>query len=90
MTYNKKYQKACEAMYAKEKIFKQTKEYKAYDRARQKWDKMFHSCPHEETVEKSRYYDGSYLDKAQTHYWNECVLCGKVVKEWTEVHSYYG
>lgn len=51
---------------------------------------LLEDCPHEELQPEKSYYPGSYLDKAYTHYWNKCTLCGKKSEETTEMHSWYG
>ena len=49
------------------------------------------TCTHEGyVVQKSRYFEGSYYDKAYTDYWSECSLCGKRSEVITKMHNYYG
>ena len=72
-----------------EKIAKDP-DYRAIQRTRRKIQDMITNCPHEETVVKERYYEGSYLNKATTETQTVCVLCNKVISEHTEIHSHYG
>lgn len=51
---------------------------------------LFDTCTHDRVITTSRYYDGSYLDKASTCYTDKCVLCGKIVGERRETHNWYG
>lgn len=53
-------------------------------------DALLADCPHDEIVERSRYFEGSYYDRASTDRWNECLLCGKRSEVTTETHSWYG
>lgn len=50
------------------------------------------SCPHPEEYieEKSKYYEGSYLNVATTVYWRQCSICGEESEGVTESHSWYG
>lgn len=52
---------------------------------------LYATCTHEGYVEKkSRYWGGSYYDKAHTTHWNQCTLCGAKSEDTIEEHSYYG
>ncbi len=51
---------------------------------------LLRECPHEEIEPKESYYEGSYLNKASTDYWNQCKLCGARSEVTTQVHSWYG
>lgn len=88
--YAIKYQKSLDNVSKKDKILKQTKEWREYDRARIKAENLLENCVHEDIIERSRYNSGSYYDWASTDYWVECDLCKKVLKRWTERYSYYG
>lgn len=68
----------------------QTKENRAYNLAVKRHQDLLDNCPHENTEQHSRYYDGDYYNKAQTSYWIECCLCRKVLEEWIERENYYG
>lgn len=46
--------------------------------------------PEDKIVSESRYYDGSYYDKASTDRWRRCTVCGKTSEVTTETHSWYG
>lgn len=52
--------------------------------------KLLSECTHDEVEKKSRYFSGSYYDKASTDYWNECKLCGATSEITSETHGYYG
>lgn len=52
--------------------------------------KLLAECTHDEVERNSRYYSGSYYDKASTDYWDECKLCGAAINHRSETHSYYG
>ncbi len=51
---------------------------------------LLEGCTHEEVEKKSRYFSGSYYDKASTDYWNECKLCGATSEITSETHGWYG
>ena len=34
------------------------------------------NCPHTDIEAKSYYYEGGYLNKSYTEYWNQCRTCG--------------
>jgi hypothetical protein len=34
------------------------------------------NCPHTDIEVKSYYYEGGYLNKSYTEYWNQCRTCG--------------
>lgn len=52
--------------------------------------KLQEVCSHNKTTRKSHYYSGSYTDHACTYYKDYCDYCGKLVKEFTKEHSYFG
>lgn len=52
--------------------------------------KLLATCPHEETVAKERYVDGSYYDSAHTNYWNQCTLCGEKSPISVMRHGWFG
>ena len=94
MNYNKKYFRATLKLRElelkwNEKIEKDP-DYQTIKKYERKLTDMLQKCPHEKTIEKDRYFDGSYYDKARTEYRTECVLCRKILSERTEIHSYYG
>lgn len=64
--------------------------YKTIDRHNTTIKQLLENCPHEEIVQKSSYYSGSYYDKAYTVYWNQCSLCGAKSEDAVDQHSYYG
>ena len=47
-------------------------------------------CPHTNKEFTSRYYEGSYLNKAYTEHTTKCADCGTELGQKTETHSYYG
>lgn len=47
-------------------------------------------CPHTEQAQQSRYYDGGYDYTAHTDHRIVCECCGKLLKEWSVDHGYYG
>jgi hypothetical protein len=51
---------------------------------------LLEQCQHEETEPREHYYPGSYLDRAHTEYWTECMLCGARSATESENHSWYG
>jgi hypothetical protein len=94
MNYNKKYFRDIDKLHALEQAWNEKREkdpdYRALMKQSRKVADVLKKCPHEETMEKYRYFDGSYYNKAQTDYWTECVLCRKILSERTEIHSHYG
>lgn len=46
-------------------------------------------CPHEKTIQESRYVSGGYLNTDYTDYKTVCDCCGKTLKEWTVEHGNY-
>ena len=94
MNHNKKYFRAVDKLQAleqawMEKIAKDP-DFRALQRLRQKTQDMLTNCPHEETTVKNQYREGSYLDRASTETWTECVLCRRVLSEHIETHDWYG
>lgn len=63
---------------------------KTMDRHNATIKELLKACTHEEIVEKSSYFPGSYNDKAYTDYWHRCKLCGAESERKTVGHSYYG
>lgn len=53
-------------------------------------NKLYESCPHTETFEKSYYFEGSYSDRASTQIDTKCSLCGKTLSTREKQHSWYG
>lgn len=51
---------------------------------------LLEGCTHDEVERKSRYFGGSYYDKASTDYWDVCLLCGTALNHREETHSWYG
>jgi hypothetical protein len=51
---------------------------------------LFASCTHEQIIPKFKYYPGNYNDKAETHSWSECVLCGEHFENRIVTHNWYG
>ena len=52
---------------------------------------LLKTCSHDEVESRTHYYEGSYLNKAQTEHKIYCALCGKQTQEpVTITHSWYG
>ena len=46
--------------------------------------------PEEQIQHKSLYHEGGYDYKAETVYWDECLICGEKMNSKTKTHSWYG
>ena len=51
---------------------------------------LLKTCTHPTTVKKHKYYPGSYYDKGETKYWDECTLCGKKLNQYETSSGSYG
>lgn len=47
-------------------------------------------CKHENLEQKEYHYEGGYLDKAYSEYWNQCPVCGYKTKVTMVQHDWYG
>lgn len=63
---------------------------KLIDKHKNTVQQLLAECTHDEVITKSRYFEGSYYDKASTDYWDECKLCGATLNRREETHSWYG
>jgi hypothetical protein len=57
---------------------------------RDELNKLLSTCTHENKTSQWKYYSGNYNDRAETHYWDECDICGDITNHRIVTHNWYG
>ena len=60
------------------------------NKLKEKLNKLYQQCQHEETHIEKFYFSGSYCDNACTYYYTYCSICHKKLNERIEKHSWFG
>jgi hypothetical protein len=50
--------------------------------------KLQTECPHDNVKDDSKYESGDYYNYSTTNHKHVCQTCGKIIKEFTETHSW--